>query len=65
MTSVQDDVYWVYVRRDRSQPFPPEDCERYLTSVATYEEARRIQREFRINSRECVIRFAGETGGGD
>jgi hypothetical protein len=65
MNDVQDDRYLVFVRADRSHPFPPEDCERYLVSCSTYGEARRIQREFRSTARECVIRFTGQTGGGD
>jgi hypothetical protein len=65
MTSVPEDRYLVYVRADRSHSFPPEECERYLTSCSTYEDARRIQREFRSNSRECVIRYLGPAGGGD
>jgi hypothetical protein len=65
MNNGQNDCYLVFLRADRAHTFPPEECERYLTSCSTYGDARRIQREFRYSSRECVIRYEGETGGGD
>jgi hypothetical protein len=65
MINSPDDRFLVYVRTDRDHSNPPEDCERYLTSCDTYEEARRIQREYRSFARECVIRYFGPAGGGD
>ena len=65
MNHVHDDHFLVFVRADRSHPNPPEEFERYLTSCATYQEARRIQREYRSFARECVIRYLGPAGGGD
>ena len=65
MNNVHDDRFLVFVRADRSHEHPPEEFERYLTSCATYEEARRIQREYRSFDRECVIRYLGPAGGGD
>jgi len=65
MNSVHDDRFLIFVRADRSSPTPPEDFERYLISCPTYQEARRIQREFRNQARECVIRYLGPAGGGD
>jgi hypothetical protein len=65
MNPVLDDRFLVFVRADRSDPNPPEEFERYLTSCPTYEEARRIQREYRTFAREIVIRYLGPAGGGD
>jgi hypothetical protein len=65
MDTVHDDRFLVFVRADRSHSTPPEDFERYLISCPTYEDARRIQREYRSRSRECVIRYLGPAGGGD
>jgi hypothetical protein len=65
MTGFHDDRFLVFVRADRSLTNSPENCESYLISVSTYEEARRIQREYRSLARECVIRYLGPAGGGD
>lgn len=65
MNTVHDDRFLVFVRADRTPTTPPEEFERYLISCPTYEEARRIQREYRGFARECVIRYLGPAGGGD
>jgi hypothetical protein len=65
MKIVDEDRFIVYLRWDGSQPDRPDCAEWPLTTCATYEEARRIQREFRHTSRDCVIRYIGPVGGGD
>jgi hypothetical protein len=65
MQANHDDGFMVYVRTDLAHDQRPDRAERLLTHCASYEEARRIQREWRRTSRECVIRFNGEVGGGD
>jgi hypothetical protein len=65
MNGIHEDRFMVFLRLDRNHASPPEEFERCLTSCPTYEEARRIQREYRTFARECVIRYEGETGGGD
>jgi hypothetical protein len=65
MESVLDDCFVVFLRHDRSQSFRPDHAERPLASCSTYEEARRIQRQLQQTYRDCVIRYVGETGGGD
>jgi hypothetical protein len=65
MSSYHEDRFLVFVRTERNHWDPPEDSERYLISCPTYEEARRIQRDYRSRSRECVIRYLGPAGGGD
>jgi hypothetical protein len=65
MDNLHDDRFLVFVRADRGSDNAPEEFERYLTSCPTYEEARRIQREYRTFARECVIRYLGPAGGGD
>jgi hypothetical protein len=65
MQGNHEDGFMVYVRMDPAHDQRPEAAERLLTLCASYEEARRIQREWRRTSRECVIRFHGEVGGGD
>jgi hypothetical protein len=59
------DGFMVYLRLDRTHDQSPEAFERLLTHCSSYEEARRIQREYRLTDRECVIRYEGEIGGGD
>ena len=65
MSTDQQDGFLVYLRLDRRHEDSPETFEHPLTYCASYEEARRIQRELRRVDRECVIRFQGEVGGGD
>jgi hypothetical protein len=65
MNAFHDDRYLIFVRGDRSQNHAPDGFERYVISCPTYEEARRIQREYRSMARECVIRYLGPAGGGD
>jgi hypothetical protein len=65
MNTFLDDRYLVFVRAARDHATPPEELEKYLTSCPTYEEARRIQREFRSCDRDIVIRYLGPAGGGD
>jgi hypothetical protein len=66
MNTFFDDRYLVFVRGDRSHITSPEEFEKYLTTCPTYEEARRLQREFRSScDGEIVIRYLGPAGGGD
>ncbi len=65
MHTDHQDGFMVYLRLDRSPEHAPEVFERPLAECASYEEARRIQREYRRHDRECVIRYCGESGGGD
>jgi hypothetical protein len=65
MESISDDRYVVYVRHDRSQSCRPDHAERPLIACSTYEQARQIQRHLHQTSRASVIRFVGQTGGGD
>ena len=60
-----DDRFTVYVRMDPSHAPSPEDIEIPLASFCSYEEALRAQRAYQRPARECVIRFQGDTGGGD
>ena len=61
----QEDRYVVYVRTDRNHLEEPEVIEQTLISCASYADARRVQRRFHGSANECVIRFLGNTGGGD
>lgn len=64
MGSFQDDWFAVYVREVRSDG-RPERAERELVRCRTYEEAQWVRRENSAGNRRCIIRFIGETGGGD
>jgi hypothetical protein len=57
--------FTVYVRTDPAHAPSPEDIEIPLASFSSYEEALRAQRAYQRPVRECVIRFHGDTGGGD
>jgi hypothetical protein len=59
------DRFTVYWRRDARHVGTPEDMEKSLGSFFTYEAALRHQRRHQRQAKHCVIRFEGDTGGGD
>jgi hypothetical protein len=65
MHTDHDDGFLVFVRVDTTHTQRPDAAERPVTHCDSYEEARRIQRAYRRASKECVIRYQGEVGGGD
>ena len=65
MSSDYEDGFLVLLRTDPAHTLSPDDTETPVICCASYEEARRIQREYHRASRECVIRYHGESGGGD
>jgi hypothetical protein len=62
MDSIYDDRFLVYVRADIAQRNNPEFNEEPLAICDSYADARRVKQG---TLRNCVIRFAGCTGGGD
>jgi hypothetical protein len=60
-----DDSFTVYVRTDPNHAPSPDEIEVPLASFSSYEDALRAQRAYQRPVRECVIRFQGDTGGGD
>jgi hypothetical protein len=62
---LHDDDFTVYVRTDPNHASSPEEIEIPLASFSSYEEALRAQRAYQRPARECIIRFQGDTGGGD
>jgi hypothetical protein len=60
-----EDHFTVYVRLDPGFAPSPEEIEIPLGSFHSYQEALRAQRAYQRPARECVIRFQGDTGGGD
>jgi hypothetical protein len=67
MNPVHDDGFMVFLRYDGSGwPVFTEAHEEPLAACTSYGEARRIRRAMHEAAPgECVIRFVGETGGGD
>ena len=65
MVTVHEDRYVVVLRSDLAHADRPDVAERDLMYCESHAEARRIQRQFRRDARECVIRFVGTAGGGD
>jgi hypothetical protein len=64
MDTVYDDCFVVYSHAD-SRVEPPGEVEHEMTACATYEEACRFRQEFERRGQLCIIRWRGETGGGD
>ena len=64
MATGLEDLYVIYLRCD-SWTGQPESRERPVMVCASYSEARQIQRLLQGADQECVIRFQGNTGGGD
>ncbi len=65
MEPYHDDQFIVFVRHDRSRGGRHEVLERPFKRCATYEEARRVQRQLLQSARNSIIRFVGQAGGGD
>ncbi len=60
-----EDMFTVYVRTDPAHARATEDIEIPLASFSSYEDAVQAQRAYQRPARECVIRYQGDTGGGD
>jgi hypothetical protein len=60
-----EDRFLVFLRTDVAQATQPESNEEPVADCASYEEARRVKSVFQSSAGECVIRYQGETGGGD
>jgi anti-anti-sigma regulatory factor len=59
------DCFVVYVRDGLGAAWWPENIERPVAACSTYQEAARLREEIRQSGRSCVVRFVGDTGGGD
>jgi hypothetical protein len=59
------DLFQVFVREHRHCTEPPEVIELPVAACTTYEDARRVRRNHLRDDREYIIRYLGETGGGD
>jgi hypothetical protein len=65
MDSTREDDFVVFIRSDGGYDSAPDSVEWPLASCASYEEARRLRDSVSTRNGDCVIRFLGETGGGD
>jgi hypothetical protein len=65
MDSLREDDFVVFIRSDPGDNSAPDTLEWALASCSSYEEARRVRDSVSSRNGDCVIRFLGETGGGD
>lgn len=65
MGTIHEDPYIVFVRSELAHADRPDVSEHNLFFCATLAEARRVRQRFRGDTRECVIRYVGQSGGGD
>jgi len=64
MAASHQDLYVVYLR-SATETTRPDGAECPVMVCTSYGEARRLQRLLQHGEQECVIRFQGDTGGGD
>ena len=64
MQREQEDRFVVFVRAERD-PERPDANERAFTYCTTYADAQRIRKGLHLIGRDSVVRFEGQTGGGD
>jgi anti-anti-sigma regulatory factor len=60
-----EDCFVVYVRDGLGATWRPGNMERPVAACSTYKEASRVRETIRQAGRSCVVRFIGDTGGGD
>lgn len=65
MDTMHDDGFEVYVRLDPTHPYPFENAEQPVFHCGSYAEARRLRAQYRNSPHEYIIRYLGNTGGGD
>jgi DNA-binding transcriptional LysR family regulator len=65
MEPIHEDCFVVFVRADPVRNGAPEAAERPLMHCPSYADARRVQRALQHLDRHCVIRYVGDSGGGD
>jgi hypothetical protein len=65
MDCTREDDFVVFIRSDPGDPACPDRAEWPLASCPSYEDARRLRDSVSARNGDCVIRFLGETGGGD
>jgi hypothetical protein len=61
----QDDRFTVFLRESTDEMLSVEVREQPVATLASYGEARRVCQSYQRAGHDCVIRFAGPTGGGD
>jgi hypothetical protein len=59
------DCFMVFVRAGTVSTCRPGAVERPVAACPTYEEAARLREKLRRAGWSCIIRFVGQTGGGD
>lgn len=60
-----DDRFTVFLRDSSREGESVEVMERPVATLASYGDARRVCAAYQSEGRDCVIRFAGASGGGD
>jgi hypothetical protein len=65
MEHIYDDRFVVYALRHRRDEPVRQVVEREVVSCPSYEEAQRVRRAYAAAGCDCVIRFVGDSGGGD
>jgi hypothetical protein len=65
MQPLDEDRFVLFLRADRTSVEPVEHRERPVAGFPTYEEARQVRQRYQQAGQECVIRFVGDSGGGD
>jgi len=65
MDTGRENSFVLYLRSRPNQDGSPKAPEKPILICSSYAEARYLQRAVRSSAHECVIRYVGESGGGD
>jgi hypothetical protein len=60
-----EDRFLVFLRANFGHTETPERNEEPVAVCETYAQARRVKQAFHVSAVDCVIRYQGDTGGGD
>jgi hypothetical protein len=65
MHNEPQDYFVVFARDASGSIWCPEKIERPVAACLSYEEAVLVREQLRQSGIHCIIRFVGQTGGGD
>jgi hypothetical protein len=65
MHNEMQDCFVVFLRDNATSVWRPELAERPVAACASYAEAVRVRKQYRLDGKACIIRCVSQTGGSD